>query len=186
MIDRHALIQKLFRLIDPSLYDSLQPYRVKNDALMPEEYQAGRRPLHDDWAILSWVRRIDCAYRVPLPFRIESGAMTKAWLLFEPGYPISPGAETMIDPFDGQLYVLTDRGGYGLVVYSAFIGGQWRKVFRKYTRAFTIFGTRYRLSWYAGLHQDNHVSPPDPKTGRIRSDLMAWFPEFAMSFVKEI
>ena len=173
----------LARLLDPKLYDLIQPYRVTDDALMPEEYREGHRPLHDDWAIFKSVRRMDCAYRVPLPFRVKRGEMRREWLLFDLSYPLSP--DVPVEFRDGRPWVLTDRGGYGLVVYEAFVAGQWREVFKKYTRAFTIFKTRYRLSWYKGLHQDNHVSPPDA-SGNTRSDLMTWFPEIAASFVKEI
>lgn len=180
-------IKTLFRLLNPSLFDALQPYAVTSEDQMPEEYRfPNGRWKHDDWFIGKNIRRRDCAYRAPLPFGIKSGDFTFEWLLFDVAYPLAPGFETMIDPFDGQFYVKTPRGGYGLVTYTAWIGGEWRVVFRKYTRAFVIFGKRYRLSWYWGLHQDNHVSPPDSKTGKIRSDLMAWFPEFALSFIKEI
>lgn len=171
--------QTIARALNPSLYDAIQTYRVKDDALMPEEYREGNRPLHDDWAFFKSVRRMDCAYRVPLPFRVIEGSFTRAWMLFDPAYPLSPGAETKTE--GGLLYVLTDRGGYGLVKYEAFIGGTWRPVFTKYTRV--ILGKR--LSWYKGLHQDNHVSPPE--NGKpIRSDLMCWFPELAMSWIKEV
>jgi hypothetical protein len=78
-------------------------------------------------------------------------------------------------------HALVQYAGYGLAHYSAFIGGEWvPNVFTKYTGKW--FGKR--LSWYKGLHQDLHVSPPDAN-GVIRSDLMVWWPEFACSFVRE-
>lgn len=174
--------QLVARALDPKLYDLIQPYRVKDDALMPEEYRASNpkgRPLHDDWALFKSVRRMDCAYRVPLPFKVTKGSFRQEWMLFDPSYPMSPDVETKVE--DGLTYVLTDRGDYGLVEYSAFIGGRWRPVFWKYTRV--ILGKR--LSWYKGLHQDNHVSPPSAPSG-FRSDLMCWFPELACSWVKEV
>lgn len=147
---------------------------------MPEEYRApDGRFLHDDWAIGKNIKRIDCAYRVPLPFRVKSGPFHRDWMLFEPAYPVSPDAP--VEWRDGLMYVLTDRGDHGLVTYEAFISGEWRTVFRKYTGLW--FGKR--LSWYWGLHQDNHVSPPTADRG-IRSDLMCWLPEVACSWVKEI
>ena len=173
--------QAIARALDPELYEAIQPYRVTDDALMPEEYRFSNpkgRPLHDDWALFKSVRRMDCAYRVPLPFKVSRGAFTREWLLFDPSYPLSPDTETKVE--GGLTYALTDRGGYGLVTYAAFIGGSWREVFTKYTRV--ILGKR--LSWYKGLHQDNHVSPPDAN-GKLRSDLMCWFPELAMSWIKE-
>ena len=174
------------RAFDPKLYDLLQPYAVKDDALMPEEYRFSNpkgRPYHDDWFIGKSVRRMDCAYRVPLPFKVVAGNFRREWMLFDPSYPLSPGMETKIE--DGLTYVLTDRGDYGLVTYAAFIGGEWRPVFKKYTRSFDWFGIRKRISSYWGAHQDNHVSPPNAK-GEIRSDLMVWFPELAASIVTEI
>lgn len=176
--------QKLARALDPKLYDLIQPYRVKDDALMPWVYQAANpkgRPLHDDWAVFKNVRRMDCAYRVPLPFKVTGGSFRKEWMLFDPSYPLSPDMETKM--VDGLMYVNTDRGNYGLVTYSAFINGEWREVFYKYTGMW--FGKR--LSWYKGLHQDNHVSPPSvTPSGKLESDLMCWFPELAMSWIKEV
>ena len=170
---------------NPSLWDKVQKYKATEEQ-MPEEYQIGHRPLHDDWAILSNTKRIDCAYRVPLPYRIKSGPFHKEWLIFDPSYPLSPGAETkmMEARFDHGVYnllhVLTDRGDHGLVKYEAFIDGEWIEVFTKYTGLW--FGKR--LSWYKGLHQDNNVSVLPG--GKLRSDLMCWLPEFACSWVKEV
>lgn len=177
------IFQALARFLDRSLYDAIQSYRVKDESLMPWAYQTANpdgRPLHNDWAVFKSVRRIDCAYRVPLPFKVTSGPSHKEWMLFDPSYPMSPDCESKI--VDGLTYVLTDRGDHGLVTYAAFINGEWRDVLKKYT------GLRFgkRLSWYKGLHQDNHVSLPDFASGEIRSDLMCWFPEMAMSWVKEI
>ena len=178
-----------FRALDPKLFDLIQPYAVKDDGLMPEEYRFSNpkgRPYHDDWFFGKKVRRMDCAYRVPLPFKVISGPHHKSWMVFDPAYPMSPGAETkMLEVWTGRehktcLHVLTDRGDHGLVKYAAFINGEWRHVFTKYTGLW--FGKR--LSWYWGLHQDNTVSFHDD--GSLRSDLMTWFPEVACSWVKEI
>jgi len=170
--------QAIARALDPKLYDLIQPYRVRDEALMPEEYREGHRPLHDDWAMFKSVRRMDCAYRVSLPFKVISGAFHRDWMLFDPAYPMSPGMETKVE--NGLTYVLTDRGDYGIVKYAAFIRGEWRHVFTKYTGKW--FGKR--LSWYKGLHQDNTVSFHGD--GSLRSDLMCWFPEIACSWIPEI
>ncbi len=167
-------------LFNPWIYRLIQSYRVTDEALMPEEYRYPTgRYLHDDWAIFKSVRRRECAYRVPLPYRGKSGSFHTEWMLFDPAYPLSPGVETKT--VDGLLYVLTDRADYGFNSYEAFINGEWRVVFWKYTGIW--FGKR--LSWYYGLHQDNHVSAPTATRG-IRSDLMCWFPETAASWVKEV
>ena len=184
----------MFRMMSPSLFDLIQPYKVTDQALMPAEYRyPNGRYTHDDWFVFKSVLRIDCAYRVPLPYRVARGSYTKEWMLFDPAYPLSPGMQTE-QRLDG-LYVLTDRGSYGLVTYEAFVAGAWRIVFRKYTGKPLLWLAPYvkwmglnldkRLSWYWGLHQDNHVSPPSAPSG-FRPDLMTWYPEFAISFVKEI
>lgn len=162
--------------VGPALYKALEPYRITEEQ-MPFAYQHANpdaRFNHGDWALCKDTPRISCARRVNLPFRVAEGAFEKKWEQFDPEYPMSPDHESrFLD--DGTFQVLTDRGGYGLVKYEAFIGGAWVPVFKKYTRAFNIFGTRYRLSWYVGLHQDNHWA-----------DLMCWIEPFAMSFVKEV
>jgi hypothetical protein len=173
--------QEFASLLDPSLYDSIQKYRVVDDAMMPEEYRFSNpkgRPYHDDWFFGKKIRRMDCAYRIPLPFKVIGGSFRREFMLFDPSYPLAPGMETKTE--NGLTYVLTDRGNYGLVTYAAFIDGEWKSCFQRYTGKW--FGKR--LSWYHGLHQDNTVSiRPD---GSIRSDLMCWFPELACSWVKEI
>lgn len=177
--------QIIARAMDPKLYDELESYRVTDEALMPEEYRKPNgRWKSDDWFFFRWVTRMERVRRVPLPFRIKRGVKTQEPMLFDPAYPLSPDAR--VEMRDGLMYVMTDRGGYGLVVYEAFINGRWRECFWKYTRAFEIrFFGRYRFSMYKGLHQDNHVSPPWAPSG-FRSDLMGWFPEVAMSLIKEI
>lgn len=176
------------RLLNPQLWDILQPYKA-TEAQMPWAYQAANpdgRPTHDDWAIGKSVKRIDCAYRVPLPFRVISGPSHKEWILWDYYYPLSPGHAIELREYatDHGVFMLphveVDAGDYGLVTYASFIGDEWRPVFTKYTGKW--FGKR--LSWYKGLHQDLHVSPPDAN-GVTRSDLMAWFPEFACSWVAE-
>lgn len=177
------------RAFDPQLYDELRPYRVKDEALMPEEYRyPNGRWRQDDQVFFKDQPRKLKAYRVPQPFRIVSGSKTQDWLLFDRAYPLSPDTqtktETWVRPEDGKVfelfYVLADRGGYGLVEYEAFINGRWRSVFKKYTDLWL----GKRLSWYKGLHQDQHVSPPWAPSG-FRPDLMCWFPEVACSWVKE-
>lgn len=164
--------------VGAELYKQLEPYRLTSDAQMPWAYQRANpqgRPLHNDWALFKDTPRFGCARRVPLPFAVTKGDFRQEWLNFNPAYPVSPGMETRyLD--DGTFQVLTDRGNYGLVEYSAFIGGGWTPVFKKYTRAYDIpFLGRYRHSWYVGLHQDNNPG-----------DLMCWIEPFAMSFVREI
>ena len=181
----------LLRALDPKLYDRIQPYKVTKDADMPWAYQTANsrgRPLHDDWAIFKNVRRIYCAYRVPLPFHITGDVrVQKKWILWDLLYPTAPGTpvEYMDYYTDSGVYslphALVDYAGYGTARYSAFIGGEWvPDVFVKHTSKW--FGRRF--SCYKGLHQDLHVSPPS-FSAPMRSDLMCWFPEVAASFVKE-
>lgn len=174
--------------VGSALYKALEPLRVTEEQ-MPWAYQVANptgRPLHNDWALFKDTTRRSCARRAPLPYRGLSGVFTKEWMLFDENYPLSPGMETRYLN-DGEFQVLTDRAGYGLGTFEAFIDGAWRPVFHKYTRAFDIpFLGRYRLSWYYGLHQDNHVSLIPDESGIRRSDLMCWIEPFAASFVKEI
>lgn len=177
----------LLRAFDPALYDLCEPYRVTDEALMPEEYRfPDGRYTHDDWFFGKNILRKDCAYRVPLPFKVIEGPHHEEWIPFAEDYPMSPDTQTKrmdVWTVNGVvkdvLHVLADYGDHGLVKYAAFISGEWRHVFTKYTGLW--FGKR--LSWYWGLHQDLCVSwRADLST---RSDLMAWFPEVACSWVKE-
>ncbi len=197
-------MRNILRLFNPRLYDLIQPYRVTDDRLMPWAYQEANkfgRTKHDDWGIVSsnqfvkalqpWqnVRRMDCAYRIPLPFRIYGDVkIEERWILWDLGYPTAPGTRVEFREYrtaHGTFslpHALVEYPGYGRADYSAFIGGEWvPRVFTKYTGKY--FGRR--LSWYKGLHQDLHVSPPADAHGLIQSDLMTYFPEFALSFVKE-
>lgn len=173
--------------ISSDLYKRLEKYRP-TEAQMPEEYQVGHRSTRDDWALLKGTTRIDGARRVPLPFKIIEGNKGTEYMLFDPSYPLSPGHKIeMIDtPTQRGImslpHVLTDRGGYGAVKYAAWIDNEWRHVFTKYTRK-TWFGKR--LSAYWGLHQDNHVSPPNATTA-MRSDLMCWIEPPTASWVTEV
>ncbi len=190
----------LLSLLRPRLYRLLQEYRSTEEQ-MPWAYQKANpdgRPLHDDWGIMSsnpiikalqpWqkIKRIDCAYRVPLPFKITDGPCERKWILWNENYPVSRDTPAeyreyrTVNGVHRLPHVLADYAGYGLVTFSAFLGEEWVPCFKKYTR---LVGGR-RLSWYAGLHQDLHVSPPD-ENGVMRSDLMAWFPEVAISWIKE-
>lgn len=170
----------LLRAPNPRLFDLIQPYKVERDEDMPWAYQFANpkgRPLHDDWFIGKSVRRMDCAYTLPLPYRIYEGPKKVARIPFKQGYPLAPGTRTEYgDPAAGedpsQLFIYADYGLYGLCKYEAWIPhlNRWEPVFTKYTKP--IFGRR--LSWYAGVHQDLH--PVDAR---------CYFPEFACSFVKE-
>lgn len=169
-------------LADPYLYKLIQPYRVRRDEDMPWTYQFANpkgRPLHDDWFVGKSVRRMDCAYKLPQPYRIFEGPKKSVRIPFKDGYPLAPGTVTERgDYWDGEkhipnhLYIYADYGLYGLCKYEAYIPhlDKWVHVFTKYTGKF--FGKR--LSWYSGVHQDQHPV-----------DAMCYFPEFACSFVKE-
>lgn len=162
--------------VGKALYKALDAYRVY-EVEMPWVYQIANpegRPDHGDWTFFKETPRRNCARKVPLPYKIISGPSTKSWLDFDPAYPMPPDVESRhLD--DGAFQVLADRGGYGLCTYAAFINGEWRPVFKKYMKQISIFGTKYRFSWYVGLHQDNHWA-----------DLMCYIEPFAMSLVKEI
>lgn len=170
--------QAILRAFDSKTYDAIQSYRVKDDALMPWVYQNSRRSTHDDWAIMKNVKRIDTAYRVPLPFKQISGKSEKRWVLWDEKYPTSPDLQMeMRGIWDGEknqwmLHALIDcaveEGGWA--EFAAFINGKWVPVFKQY-RAIVL---GRRLAYYGGgLKQDTTVTPQ--KDGSIRSDLMGWW-----------
>lgn len=187
----------LLRAFDPALFDRLQPYRVTDDALMPWAYQRANpqgRPLHDDWGVMGvlpalqpWQRipRIECAYRVPLPFKQISGATERRWLPWDISYPTVPGTlieERVVYTSGGKYMIphaLFDCAiGSGWSSFAAWLGGEWVPCFKQYHKR--IFGRR--LAYYNGLKQDVTVSvEPD---GSTKSDLMAWFPEISMTWIK--
>lgn len=182
----------IYRLADRELFDLIQPYRITKDSDMPWVYQFANpqgRPYHEDHGIKTtnpilkalqpWqsVRRMDTAYKLPQPYRIFEGPKQLCRIPFKEGYPLSPGTRFEYgDPTQGedpkQLFIWAEYGLYGLCKYEAYIPhlDKWVHVFTKYTGKF--FGKR--LSWYAGVHQDQHSV-----------DAMCYYPEFACSFVKE-
>jgi hypothetical protein len=181
-----------FRPINPALYDLIQPYKVTDPAQMPYVYQAANpvgRPLHDDWAVLKDTPRIVTAYRVPLPYKIEDGTACvkhQGWTLWDTSYPTVPGTSVQVLPYytsHGYLnlpQVLIDIQDEGECIYAVFIGGAYHDVFKKITAK--IFGKE--LSAYEGLHCDTTVEVPDA-SGHVQtpSDMMCWWPEFALSYV---
>lgn len=187
--------QSLLRSIDPALFDAIQSYRVTDDKLMPLAYQniPGGRPLHDDWGIMGkfaalqpWqkIRRIDCAYRVPLPFTITSGAKDQKWMLWDSSYPVAPGTRIENrDVFNGAAVVslphaLVDCAvdGSGWTTFSGFINGSWTPCFKQFSMV--IFGKRFL--YYKGLKQD--VTVDFDANHNPKSDVMAWFPEISGSW----
>lgn len=171
--------------ISSDLYSRLENFLVTEEQ-MPQEYQIGHRPLRDDWAFLKGTTRRECARRVPLPFKVIDGPSHKEWTLWDISYPLSPNHPVVLREYatDHGTFMLphiqVDMGDYGLVTYAAFIDNEWRQVFKKYTGKWFS----KRLSWYSGLHQDLHVSPPDAN-GFTRSDLMAWIEPPTASWVRE-
>lgn len=189
--------QSVLRTLNPKLYDAIQAHGVKDDALMPWAYQHANpqgRPYHDDWGIISGnsvlkalqpyqkIPRIDCAYRVPLPFKIIGGGKTQAWRLWDKSYPTAPDTkvEDRSIKVNGTIqtlqHALCDEPSDGLVEFAAYIGGKWTPCFKQYKKQ--IFGKRF--FWYSGLKQDLTVAFFGD--GRLKSDLMAWFPEVSVSW----
>lgn len=166
------------RAFDPKVYDMIQSYRVTDEKLMPLSYQSGDRPLHNDWALFKDTKRIDTAYRVPLPFKQTSGASVKRWMLWDPSYPASPGLEIAGRPiWDGVKtqtlpHALIDCSleGAGAASFSAYINGNWVPVFKSYRR---VICGRLLAHYSGGLKQDFTVSPLID--GGIRSDVMGWW-----------
>ena len=183
--------QAVLRALDPKVYDAVQSYRVTDDKLMPIAYRKLWVPqgrfLHDDWAIGSGTPRIETAYRVPLPFRQDSGASQKKWMLWDPSYPASPGLQIEVRPIWTEWgtfnlpHALVDQQieGSGAASFSAFIGGVWMPVFTSYRKV--IFG-RLLAQYSGGLKQDVTVTPQSD--GSIKSDIMGWWDPPSLSYNK--
>ena len=188
----------LLRAFDPALYDLIQQFRFTDDTLMPWAYQTANpqgRPLHNDWGIMGAfpalqpfqkIPRIECAYRMPLPFKQISGQCNKQWMLWDPSYPASPGLQTqMMDIWDGEktqhlLHALVDQQveDSGWATFAGWINGKWVPCFSSY-RAKVI---ERRFAYYKGLKMDVTVMPN--LDGTVRSDIMAWFPEISTTWNK--
>ena len=187
----------LLRLVNPRLYDLLEPYRVTDDKLMPLAYQdiPGGRPLHDDFGIMGkfgwlqpWqkIKRIDTARRVPYPFRIKSGLKAQNWYPLDPTYPLSPGAiiEAMPYRLSDEIvfnipHILIEDAvdGGGWTVYEAWINGEWTEVYKRYSKK---IGNRM-FKHYQGFKCDTTVCVTTD--GVIKSDVMGWieFPTFSFN-----
>lgn len=167
---------------------------------MPWAYQFANpngRPYHDDWGIMSKnkilqffqpyqkIKRMDCAYKLPLPFKIINGPITKEWRLWDTTYPTVPGTPIEFKDYytiAGKFslpHALTDEAGYGLTTYAAYIDGEWVECFSQYHKK---IGSK-RLSYYRGLKQDLTVGFHEDWS--LKSDLMCWFPELSVTFIKE-
>lgn len=188
----------LFYLFNPRLYKAIQPYKVISDNQMPLAYQniPGGRPLHNDWGFittnkfLTWlqpwqrIKRMDTAYRVPLPFRIKEGQNNPANRVWDTLYPQAEGVKVELLP-TGTSYgtwalpqALTDDSGDGWTTWEGWIGGRWVNCFWTYQDKW--FGRS--LQFYYGVQQDLTVSVnPD---GSLKSDLMCYFPGLSISWTK--
>lgn len=182
--------QPILRSFDPATYDLIQGYRVTRDEDMPWAYQFANpngRPYHNDWGLMDtlpslqpWqrIRRMDTAYRVPLPFRCIEGSVEKRWMLWDISYPQSPDLRIENRPiWDGVKtqtlpHALVDCAieGSGSAEFSAWINGEWRPVFTQYRRV--IFG-RLFAHYSGGLKADTTVTFDE--NFKVKSDLMCWF-----------
>lgn len=188
----------LLRAFNPSLYDLIQPYRVTDDKLMPWAYQFANpqgRPYHNDWGVMSSnpimkaiqpfqkIKRMDCAYRIPLPAKITHGAKCQEWQPWEDGYPLAPGAQVKDRPiWDGTRsvmapHILLDVSLDGCTTYAGFIAGEWRDCFTRYQKK--IFGRMFK--YYNGLKPD--VGVTFDESLKLKSDCMWWFPEVAATWI---
>jgi hypothetical protein len=173
----------LLRAFDPAMFDRLESFRVTDEALMPEEYRIGHRPLHDDWSILRSTTRKETARRVPLPFKGISGKFKKEWMLWDMSYPTVP-----LTPIEYRD-VWTEHGTFNLPhalidcavedsgwsAFAVYLDGKWVPCFKSYRRITEsrIFGKR-RLAYYSGgLKFDSTCSVR--ADGSIRSDQMGWW-----------
>jgi hypothetical protein len=165
-----------------TLSKKLAPYKVTNDTDLPWAYQTANpkgRPLHDDWVLGKKIRRIDTAFRIPLPLVKVAGNAEPEWVpILRPElWTFAPGAKVEMRPYQDHLeptpmivpWVLTMTSGQPAGQWSrqaAYLGGEWVECY--YTRSMNVFGNK--LFIYGGLKID--VNP---------RDLMVWWPEFSGS-----
>ena len=160
-----------------TLVKKLKAFGHPPDTWLPWDYQRANpkgRWLHDDWVLFKSTPRISTAYAVPLPFKKIAGNAEPVWMpIRNPAYPLAPGAETKVAPFnfgDGTKdyrWVLTMMSIHDAGFWSrqtAFIGGAWVECY--YTRSWSIFGKRF--TWYDGLKLD-------------QDGPMCWYPEASAS-----
>lgn len=188
-------LKPLLRAYNPALYDLIQPYRVTDDAFMPLAYRdiPGGRPLHDDWGVMGklpalqpWqrIRRMDCAYRIPLPAKIIKGPYHWEWQLWDATYPLAPGFVVEDRPiWDGTRSVMAPHvflqvSELGRTEYAGFIAGEWRPCFTRYSGR--VMGRT--LKYYNGLKPD--VGCSFDESLNIKSDCLWWFPEISVSWTK--
>lgn len=151
-------------MINPvSLYQKLKPYRVTNDADLPAAYRQGSgRELHGDWVIFKNVKRIDTAYKVPMPFKKLRGNQVPHLIPYQEGYPLVPGTDVVNAYYwDGTRSILMPHimaydpvpevGQWG--VYAAYLNGEWVECFRTATYPFKYFGYNRWVSYF-GLKSD--------------------------------
>lgn len=165
-----------------TLSKKLKPYKVTDDTDLPWAYQAANpkgRPLHDDWVVGKKTRRIDTAFRIPLPLVKVAGNAEPEWVpILRPElWTFAPGAKVEMHPYQDHLeptpmivpWVLTMTSGQPAGQWSrqaAYLGGEWVECY--YTRSMNLFGNK--LFFYGGLKID--VNP---------RDLMVWWPEVSAS-----
>jgi len=178
----------LLRVFNPEVFDRLQPYRVTDEALMPEEYRyPDGRWKHDDWFLAKDTTRRSTAYRVPLPFRGDKGTFVKKWMLWDQDYPTARGTRIETRPYTtvhgtfNLPHALVDCAveDSGWASFSVWLEGAWFPCFKQYRAVH--FGRR--LAYYSGgLKSDITVSVNSD--GSIRSDLMGWWDPPTCSFNK--
>ena len=156
---------------------------------MPRVYQFANpngRPFRDDWGIMSdnpilkalqpWqkVKRIDCAYKVPLPFKKLRGNVEPIWTPLIKDWPLAPGAEVKMgyyyNGYDHEeiphvltMHPIHDEGWSDQACY---LGGEWVHCYS--TSSYVFRGKRF--TWYHGLRLDPHVA-----------GLMCWGPGASFS-----
>src|SRR3990167_11372729 len=81
------------------LYSEIQPYRVTQDEDMPEVYRKGARDSHDDWILFKGTKRINTAYKVPMPFRKIAGTQEPIWTAWNGSYPLAPDTRIQVRPY---------------------------------------------------------------------------------------
>lgn len=141
----------------PHLVKLTEEYRPTEEQ-MPKAYQAGDRPLHNDWFMFKSTPRIEFARRIPLPLKGIKGMFKKVLVRIDPGYPTPP--ETVI--FDHEYYpglraphAEVDYAEEGWSEFAFWHHDHWEPCVKQYMKTVNIpFIGKRVIKFYSGLKQD--------------------------------
>ncbi len=144
-------------LLYPRLVKLTEEYRPTPEQ-MPKAYQAGDRPLHNDWFMFKSTPRIEFARRVPLPLKGIKGTFKKVWKRIDEGYPIAPGTKLEDQEYyPGHIatHALVEYAEEGWSEFAFWHHDHWEPCVVQYMKTINIpFVGKRVLKFYHGLKAD--------------------------------